>query len=112
MKHSIVIFILFFLTGFQLFGQQKEALVVKNFDRLNIDFQVKDEQHPDSSKINMIDFSQYESLRFKDKRVEIFDKTTGYTLILFSKKECNENQKNLPAKNFFQVPRSAKKEVQ
>ena len=101
-----------FLPVVHLFAQQKELITEKNMERLKIDFEVKNLVQPDSAKINRIDFNQYEKLRSLNDRTEVFDKTSGYTIVLYSKKECDENRKNLPAKNFFQMPRSDKKEVQ
>lgn len=94
------------------FAQQTYFSPEKNTDLLNIEFLIKDSTNADTGIINSIDLHQYESLRHQNDRVEIHDKHSGYTLILFSKKEVKNNRKDLPARPYFKAPRSAKKQEQ
>ena len=61
-----------------------ETTIVSNWDRLNIDFEVKDIPHPDENQVVQINLDQYESLRQENNDVEVHDTHSGYVLILYS----------------------------
>jgi hypothetical protein len=65
--------------------QSTDAVVISNQQRLNFDFEVKNNSNPDQTLIAQIDLNSYESLRQENMDVEVNDHASGYTLIIYSK---------------------------
>ena len=103
-KRLILIFLLMLISLSAIFAQQNVTLLKSNSNRLNIDFEVKDNKNPDTRLLSSINLDSYESFRQANSRVQITDSATGYVLVLYSQKETDINRaKQSPVQKFQQT---------
>lgn len=71
-----------------------ESMIETNASRYKIDYEIKGWSGAikDSDKINQLDLNFYDSKRLEKEDIELFDSTTGLTVVVYSEKKTTQNK--------------------
>jgi hypothetical protein len=98
MRPYIICFLIFFSVTMS-WSQSTSRMTapqtgISNINRLYLDYEIKDNDHPDPALLQNINLALFEYQRLDDTDVEILDGVTDYTIILYSTNKVILNKKN------------------
>jgi hypothetical protein len=73
-------------------SRAEQAIQIDYYQRLWVDFEIKDNPNPDPELVRHIPFLEYDELRDPLVDKEIPDPTSGYVIILYSHERCRSNK--------------------
>lgn len=73
-------------------SRAEKAIQIDYYQRLWIDFEIKDNPNPDPETVRLLPFLEYDQQRDPLIDKEILDPTSGYVIILYSDERCKSNK--------------------